>query len=124
MKWLADVCHNCSESDVRYHEYPISDVSTLITSCLENDDNTCIDQGISGYYTPGTFQVYLLTSASYATLSPEGTNSPTAAPTLYASLTVYFCSKKINATSENWVVVIGTGKQIGHPATQYASRGI
>ncbi|KAH8593062.1 chaperonin 10-like protein [Bisporella sp. PMI_857] len=105
IKWLADVCNNC-------------------TSCLENDDNTCANQKISGYYTPGTFQQYVVTSASYATPIPDNLESPAAAPILCAGLTVYSGLKKCNASSGNWIVVSGAGGGLGHLAIQYAARAM
>ena len=93
-------------------------------SCLENDDNTCANQKISGYYTPGTFQQYVVTSASYATPIPNDLPSADAAPFLCAGLTVYSGLKKAELTSGNWVVISGAGGGLGHLATQYASRAM
>ncbi|KAH6677265.1 chaperonin 10-like protein [Halenospora varia] len=103
IKWLADVCNTCP-------------------SCLENDDNTCSNQKISGYYTPGTFQQYVATSASYATPIPDGIESAAAAPILCAGLTVYSGLLKSGASPGDWIVVTGAGGGLGHLAVQYASR--
>ncbi|KAK5215657.1 hypothetical protein LTR72_011310 [Exophiala xenobiotica] len=105
IKWLVDVCNNCP-------------------SCLENDDNTCSNQKISGYYTPGTFQQYVVTSASYATPIPDNVESAGAAPILCAGLTVYSGLKKSNASAGDWVVIGGAGGGLGHLAVQYASRAM
>lgn len=94
----------------------------ISASCLENDDNTCAKQKISGYYTPGTFQQYVVTSASYATPIPDGIDSAAAAPILCAGLTVYSGLQKTGAKPGDWVVISGAGGGLGHLAVQYASR--
>lgn len=91
-------------------------------SCLENDDNTCAKQKISGYYSPGTFQQYVATSATYATPIPDGIDSAAAAPILCAGLTVYSGLKKSGAKPGDWIVISGAGGGLGHLAVQYASR--
>ncbi|TVY47789.1 alcohol dehydrogenase [Lachnellula occidentalis] len=102
IKWLADVCNTCP-------------------SCLENDDNTCDNKKVSGYYTPGTFQKYVVTSASYATPIPDGIESAAAAPFLCAGLTVYSGLLKAQARPGDWVVISGAGGGLGHLAVQYTS---
>ncbi|KAG0645224.1 Alcohol dehydrogenase II [Hyphodiscus hymeniophilus] len=77
---------------------------------------------ISGYYTPGTFQQYVTTSASYATPIPDGIDSSAAAPLLCAGLTVYSGLQKTGAKPGDWVVISGAGGGLGHLAVQYASR--
>jgi propanol-preferring alcohol dehydrogenase len=96
----------------------------LTASCLENDDNTCEKQKISGYYTPGTFQQYVTTSATYATPIPDRIDSAAAAPILCAGLTVYSGLKKSGAKPGDWVVISGAGGGLGHLAVQYASRAM
>ncbi|KAF4978825.1 hypothetical protein F66182_17326, partial [Fusarium sp. NRRL 66182] len=103
IKWLADVCGSCD-------------------ACLEGDDNTCAQQKISGYYTPGTFQQYVVTSAKYATPIPDEVQSAEAAPILCAGLTVYSALLKSNTSPGNWIVISGAGGGLGHLAVQYASR--
>jgi propanol-preferring alcohol dehydrogenase len=93
-------------------------------SCLEHDDNTCSRQKISGYYTPGTFQQYVVTSASYATPIPSNVDSAAAAPILCAGLTVYSGLRKTNTSCGDWVVISGAGGGLGHLAVQYASRAM
>ncbi|KAF3390115.1 Alcohol dehydrogenase 2 [Talaromyces pinophilus] len=103
IKWLADVCGSCD-------------------ACLEGDDNTCAHQKISGYYTPGTFQQYVITSAKYATPIPDEVRSAEAAPILCAGLTVYSALLKSNTSPGDWIVISGAGGGLGHLAVQYASR--
>jgi len=93
-------------------------------SCLENDDNTCTNQKISGYYTPGTFQQYIVTSAAYATPIPDNVASAAAAPILCAGLTAYSGLKKCNTSTGDWVVISGAGGGLGHLGVQYASRAM
>lgn len=92
----------------------------LLDACLEGDDNTCSQQKISGYYTPGTFQRYVVTSAHYATPIPDGVDSAEAAPILCAGLTVYSGLRKTNASPGQWIVISGAGGGLGHLAVQYA----
>jgi len=94
----------------------------LADACLEGDDNTCSKQEISGYYTPGTFQQYVLTSAQYCTPIPDGVDSAEAAPILCAGLTVYSGLRKTNTKPGDWIVISGAGGGLGHLAVQYASR--
>ncbi|PVH76664.1 GroES-like protein [Cadophora sp. DSE1049] len=103
IKWLAEVCGSCD-------------------ACLEGDDNTCTTQKISGYYTPGTFQQYATTSASYCTPIPDSLPSAEAAPILCAGLTVYSGLLKSNTQPGDWIVISGAGGGLGHLAVQYASR--
>ncbi|KAG9229957.1 alcohol dehydrogenase [Amylocarpus encephaloides] len=103
IKWLSDVCGSCS-------------------ACLEGDDNTCSEQKISGYYTPGTFQQYAVSSAKYCTPIPDGVDSAEAAPILCAGLTVYSGLRKTNTIPGDWIVISGAGGGLGHLAVQYANR--
>lgn len=93
-----------------------------IAACLEGDDNTCVEQKISGYYTPGTFQQFVATSAHYVTPIPDGVDSAEAAPILCAGLTVYSGLRKANTKPGDWIVISGAGGGLGHLAVQYASR--
>jgi propanol-preferring alcohol dehydrogenase len=83
-----------------------------------------IPKKISGYYTPGTFQQYVLSPANYVTPIPEGLDSAAAAPLLCAGVTVYAALRKTNADSGNWVVISGAGGGLGHLAVQFSARGI
>ncbi|KAL7773461.1 hypothetical protein CFE70_003425 [Pyrenophora teres f. teres 0-1] len=79
---------------------------------------------ISGYYTPGTFQQYVLSPANYVTPIPDGLDSAAAAPLLCAGVTVYSALRKANAESGKWVVISGAGGGLGHLAVQFSARGI
>lgn len=61
IKWVAAICGSCQ-------------------ACLSGHDGVCFNQKISGYYTPGTFQQYVVSSASYVTPVPEGLDAAAAAP--------------------------------------------
>ena len=55
-------------------------------ACLNGNDGVCFNQKISGYYTPGTFQQYVLGPADYVTPIPENLDSAMAAPMLCAGM--------------------------------------
>lgn len=79
---------------------------------------------ISGYYTPGTFQQYVLGPAAYVTPIPDGLDSANAAPLLCAGVTVYSALLRSQAKPGNWVVISGAGGGLGHIACQIASRAL
>ncbi|KPM40104.1 hypothetical protein AK830_g6417 [Neonectria ditissima] len=79
---------------------------------------------ISGYYTPGTFQQYVLGPAAYVTPIPEGLDSANAAPLLCAGVTVYSALLRSQAKPGNWVVISGAGGGLGHLACQIGSRAL
>jgi propanol-preferring alcohol dehydrogenase len=70
IKWMADTCGNCRQ-------------------CLRANDAFCPQGKVSGYFTPGTFQQYVLAPASYVTPIPDGLDSAMAAPLLCGGVTVY-----------------------------------
>ena len=65
IKWISAACGSC-------------------IACLNGNDGVCFNQKISGYYTPGTFQQYVVGPANYVTPIPEGVDSAMAAPMLCA----------------------------------------
>lgn len=73
VKWISAICGNCP-------------------ACLEGSDGVCFNQKISGFYTPGTFQQYVIGPANYVTPIPEGLEAAAAAPVLCAGVTVYSVS--------------------------------
>lgn len=93
-------------------------------ACLSGSDGLCFNQKISGYYTPGTFQQYVLGPAHYVTPIPDGLSSADAAPMLCAGVTVYAALKRSKAQPGDWVVISGAGGGLGHLACQLASRGM
>ena len=70
-------------------------------------DGVCFNQKISGYYTPGTFQQYVLGPANYVTPIPDALESAAAAPMLCGGVTVYAALRKCGANSGNWVAIMG-----------------
>ncbi|KAF2141377.1 uncharacterized protein K452DRAFT_272202 [Aplosporella prunicola CBS 121167] len=105
IKWVSAICGSCS-------------------ACLAGHDGVCFNQKISGYYTPGTFQQYVLAPANYVSPIPDGLDSADAAPMLCAGVTSYSALRKSNAKSGEWVVLLGAGGGLGHIAAQIASRGM
>lgn len=90
--------------------------------CHAKSDGLCFNQAISGYYTPGTFQQYVLGPASYVTPIPDGLSAPEAAPMLCAGMTVHSALRRARTQPGQWIVVSGAGGGLGHIAVQLASR--
>ncbi|KAL8895822.1 MAG: hypothetical protein Q9207_007996 [Kuettlingeria erythrocarpa] len=105
IKWVAGTCGSCPP-------------------CLEGHDALCHTVKISGYYTPGTFQQYVVSQADYVTPIPENLKSEDAAPMLCAGVTTYAALRRSGAKSGQWVVISGAGGGLGHIAVQLASRGM
>ncbi|BDD55869.1 hypothetical protein MAP00_001351 [Monascus purpureus] len=105
IKWVSSACGNC---------HP----------CHAGADGICLNQKISGYYTPGTFQQYATGPANYVTPIPENLSSAEAAPLLCAGVTVYAALKRSKAQPGQWIVISGAGGGLGHLAVQIASRGM
>jgi len=105
IKWISAVCGACP-------------------ACLAGHDGICFNQKVSGYYTPGTFQQYVIAPASYVTPIPEALGSAEAAPMLCAGVTSYAALKRSGAGGGEWVVVLGAGGGLGHIAVQLSSRGM
>ncbi|MCJ1311093.1 hypothetical protein MMC25_004763 [Agyrium rufum] len=104
VKWIAQICGSCAP-------------------CLDGMDGMCFAQKVSGYYTPGTFQQYVVSPADYVTAIPEGLDSAEAAPQLCAGVTVYSALRKAGAKSGQWVLVSGAGGGLGHLACQLGAKG-
>ena len=83
-------------------------------------ENECSSLKVSGFYYPGTFQQYLITSAKCATPIPEGIDLAGAAPLMCAGTTVYAGLKRAHTKAGDWVLVTGAGGGLGHLAIQYA----
>jgi len=105
IKWMAGICEACE-------------------ACRAGMDASCFSGKVSGYYTPGTFQQYVLSPANYVTPIPDALSSDAAAPLLCAGVTVYAALRKTNADSGNFVVISGAGGGLGHLAVQFSARGI
>ncbi|KAF4769193.1 hypothetical protein N7455_008797 [Penicillium solitum] len=84
VKWVASACGNCEP-------------------CQKQSDSLCFNQKVSGYYTPGTFQQYVLGPANYVTRIPD--------------------ERSMTAPGQ-WVVISGAGGGLGHLAVQIASKGM
>ncbi|KAI9761637.1 MAG: hypothetical protein M4579_000871 [Chaenotheca gracillima] len=105
VKWIASVCFNCA-------------------ACLEGIDGVCLNQKVSGYYTPGTFQQYVLGPANYVTPIPDSLSSADAAPMLCAGVTTYSALRRSQAKSGQFVVISGAGGGLGHLAVQLGHKGM
>ncbi|KAJ5680116.1 hypothetical protein N7536_011255 [Penicillium majusculum] len=105
VKWVASACGNCEP-------------------CQKQSDSLCFNQKVSGYYTPGTFQQYVLGPANYVTRIPDEVESAQVAPLLCAGLTAYSALKRSMTAPGQWVVISGAGGGLGHLAVQIASKGM
>jgi len=105
VKWISSACGTCP-------------------ACYEGLDGVCFNQKNSGYFSPGTFQQYVLGPANYVTPIPDGVSSAEAAPLLCAGVTVYAALRKCNAKSGQWVLVSGAGGGLGHLCVQIAAKGM
>ncbi|EER41937.1 alcohol dehydrogenase [Histoplasma capsulatum var. duboisii H88] len=105
VKWLQYACGNCEP-------------------CGAGVDACCVKSKVSGYYSPGTFQQYVTSPASYVTPIPDSLPSDLAAPLLCAGVTVYSALKRSQARPGDWVIISGAGGGLGHIATQLGSRGL
>ncbi|KAJ5193300.1 hypothetical protein N7449_009442 [Penicillium cf. viridicatum] len=81
VKWVASACGNCEP-------------------CQKQSDSLCFNQKVSGYYTLGTFQQYIL------------------------GLTAYSALKRSMTAPGQWAVISGAGGGLGHPAVQIARKGM
>ncbi|KAI0443227.1 alcohol dehydrogenase-like protein [Xylaria telfairii] len=105
IKWVASACLTCPP-------------------CTEGMEGLCFKQKISGYYTPGTFQQYVLGPANYVTPVPESLPGEFAAPMLCAGVTTYAALKKCGANPGQWIVISGAGGGLGTIATSIAAGGM
>ncbi|KAF1817807.1 GroES-like protein [Dissoconium aciculare CBS 342.82] len=103
IKWIAGTCDTCP-------------------ACLVGEDGVCFKQRVSGFYTPGTFQQYLVSDARYVTPIPESLPSDMAAPLLCGGITALSAIKKSGAQAGDWVALLGAGGGVGHLAVQLASK--
>ncbi|OHE92732.1 alcohol dehydrogenase [Colletotrichum orchidophilum] len=101
IKYAADACLNCDR-------------------CLQGGESSCAQVKLSGYFTPGTFQQYCISTARYVTPVPAGLGSAEAAPLMCGGLSVYTALKRADARHGDWVVIVGGGGGLGHLAIQYA----
>jgi propanol-preferring alcohol dehydrogenase len=89
-------------------------------NCLVGGETSCSSVKISGFFTPGTFQQYIISPARYVTPIPDGVDLAGAAPLMCGGIAVYTGLKRANAKSGDWVLVSGAGGGLGHLAIQYA----
>ncbi|KAI1328902.1 alcohol dehydrogenase-like protein [Xylariaceae sp. FL0255] len=105
IKWVAAACLACPP-------------------CLEGFDGLCFNQKISGYYTPGTFQQYVVGPANYVTPIPASLPGELAAPMLCGGVTTYAALRRSGAGPGEWVAILGAGGGLGTIATSLASHAM
>jgi propanol-preferring alcohol dehydrogenase len=134
IKYAADACLICGTSlsltwGEGQHARKRQSVPTLpyisyrqrgIDRCLIGGETSCKQVQISGAFTPGTFQQYVLSSARYVTPIPEGLDLASTAPLMCGGVSVYAALRRANTRPGNWVLVSGAGGGLGHLAIQYA----
>jgi propanol-preferring alcohol dehydrogenase len=89
-------------------------------NCLVGGETSCSSVKISGFFTPGTFQQYVVSSARYVTPIPDGVDLAGAAPMMCGGAAVYAGLKRANTKSGDWILISGAGGGLGHLAIQYA----
>lgn len=92
----------------------------MIDRCLRGGETSCELGTISGYFTPGTFQQYCVSSAQYVTPIPQGIDLAGAAPLMCGGVSVYAALKRAKTHIGDWVLISGAGGGLGHLAIQYA----
>lgn len=94
-------------------------------ACLQGHDGSCRNgRKISGYFNPGTFQQYVVSSAHYVTPIPENVDSAAAAPMLCAGVTTYSALRQSGLRAGQTVAILGAGGGLGHLAVQMAAKGM
>ena len=128
VKWVSATCGSCRKRLQQCVSVRRLDGLFLSVACLETMDGVCFNQKVSGYYTPGTFQQYVLGPAksvclmlpyssmlitparnSYVTPIPDSLESADAAPMLCAGVTTYAALRKSNTKSGQWIAIPGAG---------------
>lgn len=121
IKFGADACLACGMYSSLFSPL-LKQVYTEIHEdrCLAGGETCCKSIKVSGYFTPGTFQQYCLTSATYATPIPDTvTDLAGAAPLMCGGITVYAALKRAKVQPGDWVLISGAGGGLGHLAIQY-----
>ena len=80
---------------------------------------TCPNQQNTGYSVNGSFAVFMIAPAAFATRIPDDLDLIKAAPVLCAGVTTYKGLKQTEVEPGEWVVIVGVGG-LGHMAVQYA----
>ncbi|KAF2430634.1 alcohol dehydrogenase 2 [Tothia fuscella] len=105
INWIRGICMSCE-------------------ACLSGIEPSCANKTMIGYFTPGTFQQYVVSPSNYVTPIPDGLSSDQAAPMLCAGLIGYAALRKTGAKSGEWVAIIGAGGGLGHIGVQLGSKGM
>ncbi|KAH8170410.1 alcohol dehydrogenase groES-like domain-containing protein [Sarocladium implicatum] len=97
-----------------------ADACLSCENCLLGGETTCTASKISGYFTAGTFQQFIVAPARYVIPIPQGLEPSMAAPLMCGGLSVYASLKRATVRPGAWVVVCGAGGGLGHLGIQYA----
>lgn len=85
--------------------------------CLEENENLCAKQKITGVTVDGGFAEYVKATASHATKIPAGLPAAEAAPLFCAGVTVYRALKQAQISRGQRLAIFGIGG-LGHLAVQ------
>jgi len=85
--------------------------------CLEDNENLCVRQRITGVMVDGGYAEYAKAPASHVVRVPETLSSEQAAPLLCAGVTVHRALKQANLRAGQRLAVFGVGG-LGHIAVQ------
>lgn len=120
IKYAANACLSCGASPPPF--FTTLNTHLITENCIQGGESSCVNAKISGYFTPGTFQQYVLAPCHYATPIPPSLDLPSAAPLMCGGVTVYTALKTAGIRPGDWVVVPGAGGGLGHLAIQYAKK--
>src|SRR5271169_7176065 len=81
--------------------------------CLENREELCLKQKVTGCMVDGGFAEYLLAPATHAAPLPASLSSVEAAPLLCAGLTVYKAMRAAGVSAGQRLAIFGVGG-LGH----------
>ncbi|KAF1835570.1 GroES-like protein [Decorospora gaudefroyi] len=104
IKWLWSACKECS-------------------NCKAGKENQCSKQKNTGRSVWGTLQQYVVASADFVTMIPEGVKSEIAAPLLCAGLSLAGAVSKLSPelSAGDYVAIVGAGGGLGHIGVQIAT---
>ncbi|RMZ70406.1 alcohol dehydrogenase [Pyrenophora seminiperda CCB06] len=104
VRWLWEACKQCS-------------------TCKKGLVNHCYKQKNTGRNVWGTLQQYVVGSADFVTIIPDGVKSEIAAPLLCAGLSLTGAVSKLTPEVQpgDYVAIVGAGGGLGHIGVQIAS---
>ncbi|KAH7127337.1 chaperonin 10-like protein [Dactylonectria macrodidyma] len=99
---------------------PIWSTCSVCRLCCDNREMYCSDALQTGIHKPGTYQQYILSSASHTIKIPTSLEDWAAAPLLCSGTTIYRGLSESGVSAGQWIVISGAGGGVGHLGIQYA----